>query len=386
MHPRMLFLGSYPPRECGIATFTRDVVASYDALTGDTADIIAIDEPNGVLRTYPPEVVARLAQADRCAYKNLAQFVNAHPCDVLNVQHEYGLFGGANGDWLLDALEAIEKPIVTSLHTVLPDPNEHHLATAKAICERSRIVVVLSETGRQILVHRYGIDPERIRVIHHGVPDVAFHPTESPKVALGYAHRMIVSTFGLINRSKGIEVAIEAMRAIVERHPETLYLVLGETHPVVRKHDGEEYREYLEGLVEQYGLRENVTFVNRYLDFSELVGYLQATDIYLTPYHNPVQIVSGTLAYALGCGKAIVSTPYLYAREVLASERGFLVDFQDAAGIARTISQLLDEPGLRKRTEWNAYRFSRRMIWPNVAVEYARAFATLCRTPALVAV
>jgi glycosyltransferase involved in cell wall biosynthesis len=373
----MLFLGSFPPRECGIATFTKDVVDSYDRRYLATSDVIAIEEPGAPTRAYPANVVANLVQADRSSYRRIADFVNAHPCDALNVQHEYGLFGGEDGEWIVDLITLVKKPVVVSLHTVLPQPSPSHLRVARAICSSASAIVVLSATGRDILVERYGIDARKINVIHHGVPDVAFRETDMPKGAFGFQDRTVISTFGLINRGKGLEYAIEAMRDIVVRHPEALYLILGQTHPVVRRNEGEVYRESLEALVAQYGLANNVKLVDRYLDFDELLQYLQATDIYLTPYLNPVQIVSGTLAYAVGCGKAVVSTPYLYAEELLAHGRGYLVKFRDAPSIAATITALLDDPALRSSTERRAYRFGRRMTWSNVAGEYGKLFASL---------
>jgi glycosyltransferase involved in cell wall biosynthesis len=263
------------------------------------------------------------------------------------------------------------------LHTVLPEPTESYLRVTRAICAAAEAVVVLSETGRNILAERYAIDPRKINVIHHGVPDVAFRETDMPKGAFGLQDRTVISTFGLINRGKGLEYAIEAMRDIAAQHPEALYLILGQTHPVVRRHEGEVYRESLEALVAKYGLENNVKLVDRYLDFDELVQYLQATDIYLTPYLNPVQIVSGTLAYAVGCGKAVVSTPYLYAEELLAHGRGFLVNFRDAVSIGGTINALLADPSLRSSTERRAYRFGRQMTWNNVAGEYGKLFSSL---------
>jgi glycosyltransferase involved in cell wall biosynthesis len=373
----MLFLGSFPPRECGIATFTKDVVDSYDRRYLGASEVIAIEEPGAPERSYPDNVVAHLVQDDRASYRDIAAFVNAHPCDALNIQHEYGLFGGENGEWIIDLITLIEKPVVLSLHTVLPEPSESYLRVTRAICAAAGAVVVLSETGRNILADRYTIDPRKINVIHHGVPDVAFRETDMPKGAFGLQDRTVISTFGLINRGKGLEYAIEAMRDIAAQHPEALYLILGQTHPVVRRHEGEIYRESLEALVAKYGLENNVKLVDRYLDFEELVQYLQATDIYLTPYLNPVQIVSGTLAYAVGCGKAVVSTPYLYAEELLAHGRGFLVNFRDAVSIGGTINALLADPSLRSSTERRAYRFGRQMTWNNVAGEYGKLFSSL---------
>ncbi len=373
----MLFLGSYPPRECGIATFTKDVVDSYDRTFGTASRVIAIDEPGGEDRVYPGDVVARLIQKDRASYGAIADFVNAFPCDALSIQHEYGLFGGEEGEWIVDLIAGVRKPVITSLHTVLPDPSPEHLRVARALCATSSMIVVLSETGRDILIDRYGVDPAKVRVIHHGVPDVPFYDTDVAKPLLGFGGRTTISTFGLISRGKGLEYAIEAMQAVVTRHPDALYLILGQTHPVVRRQEGESYRHELEAEIARLGLSDNVQLVDKYLDFDELLAYLGATDVYLTPYLNPTQIVSGTLAYAMGCGKAIVSTPYLYARELLAHGRGFLVPFRDADAIATTLTALLDDRELRETTQRRAYRFGRQMTWPHVADAYGSLFTEL---------
>jgi polysaccharide biosynthesis protein PslF len=373
----MLFLGSFPPRECGIATFTKDVVESFDEEFRTRSAVIAIDEPGGEQRVYPETVVARLRQTDYDSYRAIADFVNAYPCDALAIQHEYGLFGGDNGEWIIDLIAGVRKPVVTSLHTVLPEPSPDHLRVARAICSTSSAVVVLSETGRDLLVERYGVEPNKIRVIHHGVPDIPFCETADAKRALGFENRTTISTFGLINRGKGLEYAIEAMSAVVSEHPEALYLILGQTHPVIRRREGESYRRELEEEIAANGLSDNVRVVDKYLDFDELVAYLSASDIYLTPYLNPTQIVSGTLAYAIGLGKAVVSTPYLYARELLEHGRGFLVPFRDAGAIASTLVALLDDPALRESTRRRAYRFGRRMTWPTVAQAYGALFIEL---------
>ncbi len=376
--PHPLFLSSYPPRECGIATFTKDVVDSFDRAFATRSDIVAIDEPGGEARRHGAEVVARLPEQDRFGYAAIARFINEHPAELLNIQHEYGLFGGERGEWLVDLMQAVDKPIVLTLHTVLPEPDQTMLRVTRELCASASKVVTLSETGRELLENTYGINHERLLVIHHGVPDVPFSSTDAAKASFGIGQRLVISTFGLINRGKGLEFAIEAMRAVVRRHPEALYLVLGQTHPVVRRREGESYRESLLQLVRDSGLQHNVQLIDKYLDYDELVAYLQATDIYLTPYLNPVQIVSGTLAYAVGCGKAIVSTPYLYAKEVLAHNRGFLCDFKDSASIAGHLRLLLGDSSLRRATERRAYRFGRQMTWPHVAHEYGRLFSELC--------
>ncbi len=376
--PRALFLGSYPPRECGIATFTKDVVDAYDLAFHLDSPVIAVDEPGAEVRRYGREVVSRIAEQDRNSYAAAADFVNRYPADLVNVQHEYGLFGGERGEWLVDFIRLLEKPVALTMHTVLPEPDESYLRVTRSLCEQAARVVALSETGRGLLADVYGIDPERLEVIHHGVPDVPFQETHAAKATFGIGQRTVISTFGLISRGKGLEYAIEAMRDVVRRHPETLYLILGETHPVVRRQEGESYRESLHAMVREYGLHYNVQLVDKYLDFDEVVSYLAATDIYLTPYLNPAQIVSGTLAYAVGCGKAIVSTPYLYAQELLAHNRGFLCEFRDAPSIARRLNMLLDDPSLRRAIERRAYRFGRQMTWPHVAARYGALFTELC--------
>ncbi|MGB6522468.1 MAG: glycosyltransferase family 4 protein [Candidatus Cybelea sp.] len=376
--PQVLFLGSYPPRECGIATFTKDVVDAYDRAFGFSSPVIAIDEPDAEVRRYPPEVVARIKEQSRESYARAAELVSVYPIELVNIQHEYGLFGGERGEWLVDFIRVLQKPVVLTMHTVLPDPDEDYLRVTRALCEQASKVVALSETGRGLLENIYGVDPERLAVIHHGVPDVPFQDTDAAKASFGIGQRTVISTFGLISRGKGLEYAIEAMRDVVKRHPETLYLILGETHPVVRRQEGESYRESLISMVRDFGLNYNVQLIDKYLDFDEVVSYLAATDIYLTPYLNPAQIVSGTLAYAVGCGKAIVSTPYLYAQELLAHNRGFLCEFRDAASIASRLNMLLDDPALRRATERRAYRFGRQMTWPHVASQYGALFAELC--------
>lgn len=376
--PRALFLGSYPPRECGIATFTKDMVDAYDRAFGISSPVIAVDEPGADVRRYPAEVVGRISEQNRERYAAAARFVNNFPVDLVNIQHEYGLFGGERGEWLVDFLRALEKPVVLTLHTVLPDPDETYLRVTRELCAHATRVVSLSETGRSLLETTYGITPSLLETIHHGVPDVPFQDTSPAKASFGIGQRTVISTFGLISRGKGLEYAIEAMRGVVKRHPETLYLILGETHPVVRRQEGESYRESLHDLIQKYGLHYNVQLVDKYLDFDEVVSYLAATDIYLTPYLNPAQIASGTLAYAVGCGKAIVSTPYLYAQELLAHNRGFLCDFRDAASITERLNMLLDDPSLRRATERRAYRFGRQMTWPHVASAYGELFTELC--------
>jgi glycosyltransferase involved in cell wall biosynthesis len=369
---RVLVLGSYPPRQCGIATFTKDVVDSLSQRSDVSCEVIAIDEPTGESRVYEKSVIARMIRDDPASYADVAALINASAADVLLVQHEYGLFGGQDGAMFVDLLEQIRKPVVIILHTVLSQPSSHHREIAIRICNRAEAVVVLSRTGKDILTRVYGIEATKVPVIPHGVPDVPRVATGSAKTRLHITDRLVISTFGLLSRGKGIEFAIKAMPSIVASHPEALYLVLGQTHPAVREHEGESYRTSLQALVVALGMQRNVAFVDSYLGLSDLLEYLAATDVYLTPYLNADQIVSGTLAYAVGCGKAIVSTPYLYAQELLANDRGILCTFRDPQSIAASILRVLDDPERRNAMERETHRYGRQMTWLHVANAYSQ--------------
>lgn len=375
--PKVAFVGSYPPRECGIATFTKDIVSSFGTLSTAPHWVIAIDERPGLVRSYPSEVVARIVRDEPETYRLAADAIAQLAPDIVHVQHEYGLFGGEDGERIFDLLDRVHAPLVISLHTVIPEPSEHHRSVARRLCARADAVIVLSEAGRTILENAYGIDPNKLRMIPHGVPDVPFEPTERAKRALGLGGRTLISTFGLINRGKGLEYAIDALRAVVARHPNVLYLILGETHPEVRRSEGEIYRDSLKARIRSYGLERHVRHFDRYLGFDELLGYLRATDIYLTPYVNPAQIVSGTLAYAVGCGKAVVSTPYVYAQELLADGRGLLAEFRDGESIATQLLALLDNPALRRAISLRAYEFGRSMTWGHVSHRHLALFREL---------
>jgi glycosyltransferase involved in cell wall biosynthesis len=375
-----LFVGSFPPRACGIATFTKDIVDSYDRHIGSRSNIIAIDDPAGESCLYESSVVGRITQNDRRSYYTAAAIANRHPSSTICIQHEFGLFGGAHGEWCVDFVDAVRKPVSLTMHTVLPDPEPSHLKAVRRLCESVMRVVVLAATGREILIDRYGIGAEKVVVIPHGIPDVAYESSAASKKALTLENRTIVSTFGLINSGKGLEYAIEAIHEVAQTHPEVLYLILGATHPVVKRSEGENYRMSLQRRVDELGLHDNVRMIDRYLTFDEVVAFLQATDIYLTPYLNADQIVSGTLAYALGVGRAIVSTPYLYARELLADGRGILAGFRDSHSLASGVKRFLDDPGLRERTQRLAYEYGRNMTWDAVAAAYAGLFEDISST------
>lgn len=367
-----LFLGTFPPRQCGIATFTQDIVSAVDRASGSFSDVVAVDDAErGVVYAYSGRVVARLRQHDRNSYANAARFVNDHRARTLNVQHEFGIFGGNDGDWIFDTLAPLRKPTVITLHTVLPDPTPSHRIVVMRLCSAASRVVVLSRTARELLLDRYDADPERVRVIPHGIPDVEFSPTDAYKRRFGFDGRFVVSTFGLLSRGKGLETAIDAIAEVARRVPDVLYVILGATHPVVARNEGEVYREEIRARIRARGIEHNVAMVDRYLSLSDLLLYLAASDAYVTPYVNPNQIVSGTLAYAVGAGKPVVSTPYLYARELLADGRGRVVPFGDAGSMSDALLHLALDDAYRLDMAERAYAFGRSMTWSNVGRTYA---------------
>jgi len=373
-NPQALFVGSYPPRECGIATFTEDVRDAYDARHSFSSDVIAVSD-EGKKYCYPPCVIGEIRRDTQLSYFYATRIANAHKCDVINVQHEYGLFGGNHGAMLVDFLAGLRKPVTITLHTTLPDPDDQMRYITRELCNRSDTVIVLAETSRQILQHTYGIDARKVKVVLHGTPSVAERASTTYKRALGLSDRTVLTTFGLLSRGKGIEYILEALPLIFERNPDAVYMLLGQTHPQVQKHEGESYRESLLKRVQQLGIGDRVRFENRYMGDDEVVSYLMATDVYVSPSLNRSQIVSGTLSYAVACGRVAVATEYLYARELLAQGRGITVPFRDSRALAGAINFVLDDPKLRRSIEAKTYRFGRRMTWPRVAEEYESAFA-----------
>lgn len=368
------YVATYPPSECGIATFTRDLVTSVAKYTPFSKPTVVAIKRREEIEPYGRAVRAQIMRDDKQSYLDAAKYLNDSTVDIVSIQHEYGIYGGTQGEYVLDLIQSLDKPAVATLHTVLHSPNPDQKRVMQSLAELCKVVVVMVRTGRQILIENYGIDPKKVTIIQHGVPNVHRVSTTAVKRALGIADRRILSTFGLINSGKGIEFAIEAVARIVKKYPNVLYLVLGETHPGVRAWEGETYRNHLLDIVKSHNLENNVRFNNRFLSLSELVRYLCATDVYVTPYLNRDQIVSGTLAYALGCGKAIVSTPYLYAEEVLAEGRGMLVDFRSPDAMADAVIDLLDNPSKKEQMEDLAYKFGRRTAWFNVAIDYLDMF------------
>jgi glycosyltransferase involved in cell wall biosynthesis len=379
--PRIGFLGSYPPRECGIGTFTYDLVNAYDSIDpARLSTVIAMNDYGQMydydLHDYQGRVRYQIDADDLDSYIQIADAINRSRLQVINIQHEYGLFGGEHGEYIVEFMRRLEKPVVVTMHTVLPHPDGRFRDITQCMLNEASAVVVLANAAVPMILDNYDIPRERVHVIPHGIPNFTRKEAirRRTKKLLGLGDRPLLSTFGLIGPSKAIEYVIEALPAIVEQHPDVLYLVIGETHPHVRQREGESYRNRLVEMARDLGVGRHVRFNNRFLSNSELIRYLAATDVYIMAYLNKDQIVSGTLAYAVGCGKAVVATPFVYAEEMLADGRGIVVPFKDSQAISVAVNSLLGDRRKLLQMEERAYRFSRTMTWPNVARMYLELF------------
>ena len=371
---RLAFLGNYVPRLCGIATFTRDLceAVSTEAPELNCYAVAVTDRDEGY--DYPPRVRRELRENNVDSYRRVADCLNFDNADVLCVQHEFGIYGGPAGAHLLALLEEVRMPVVTTLHTVLSEPDGTQRRVMREIERRSSRLVVMAEKGAEILRRVYGVPEVKIEVIPHGIPDIAFHDPGAYKAQFGVGGRTVLLTFGLIGPGKGIEHVIRALPEIVREHPEVVYLVVGATHPQLVAREGERYRLSLEWLAEELGVKKHVIFYNRFVTAEDLREFIRATDIYLTPYLNEEQITSGTLAQVFGAGKAVIATPYWHARELLTEGRGTLVPFAQPAALAAAVGAYLNDPGLMQRTREAAWQAGRGMIWPAVARRYLECF------------
>lgn len=374
------FIGSYLPRRCGIATFTKDLatavaeaVGGPDLGEGGPINIVAMTDGDEEYR-YGPEVTVEIQQQRLDSYRDAADVINNSKVEVLCLQHEYGLFGGKDGSHLLELLSRVRKPVVTTLHTILSEPTDSQRDVLRRICDRSSQVIVMADRAKSILTSTFGVDADRIRLIPHGVPDVPFGDTAPFKNRFHLSGRPVILTFGLLSPSKGIELMLDALAKIVPNHPDVAYIVLGVTHPGVQRESGELYRLSLENQAVDLGIQKNVLFHNQFVSLDDLREYLQAADLYVTPYGAKEQITSGTLAYALASGRAIVSTPYWYAQELLANGRGRLVEFGDSDALAANLDELLGDADKRETMRKAAYDFGRQMVWSRVGDAYVEAF------------
>ena len=375
---RVAFIGNYLPRRCGIATFTTDICRAVAAQYPAThCFALAVNDP-GHEYDYPDDVRFEIEQEELASYQQAANFLNINDVEMVCLQHEYGIFGGEDGEHILTLLRALRMPVVTTLHTVLREPTPKQRAVLIEVAHLSDRLVVMSEKGQTFLHEIYGISPDKIDFIPHGIPDVPFVDPNFYKDEFDVEGKRVLLTFGLLSENKGIENVIRALPAIRARHPDVVYLLLGATHPNVVAYEGERYRESLVALAEELGVAETVRFHNKFVELDELVKYIGAADIYITPYRNQAQITSGTLAYTVGAGKAVVSTPYWYAEELLGGgdneERGRLVPFDDPAALAQQVTDLLDHEAVRHAMRKRAYTLGRQMVWSEVAQRYCESF------------
>lgn len=371
---RIAFIGNYLPRLCGIATFTTDLCEAVAAHYTDTTCIAmpVNDRPNGY--PYPARVRFELTEKDIDSYVRASDFLNINNVDMVCLQFEYGIFGGKAGSHILALLHRLRMPIVTTLHTILKDPDPDQRRVLKEVAALSDRLIVMSQRGVEFLHDIYDISPEKIDMIHHGIPDVPFVDPSFNKDLFGVEGKIVLLSFGLLSSNKGIETVISALPDVVARYPDIVYIVVGVTHPHVIQQEGETYRISLQWLAQEKGVENNVIFYNRFVSLEELVEFISAADIYITPYINEAQITSGTLAYTLGAGKAIASTPYWYAQEMLSDGRGILFPFNDSSALAEQILNLLDNEAERHAIRKRAYMFGRDMIWSEVAQRYMESF------------
>ena len=369
---KLAYIGTYPPRECGIGTFTKNLfnstVTNYKSETHNEGLVIALNDYEQTY-PYPEEVKLTIRQEHQRDYLKAAKFINISGADICVLEHEFGIYGGQNGAYILPLLYRLEIPLVVTLHTILKTPSYNEKAVLQEICKMAHKIVVMSHKAIEFLTTIYDVDDEKIEYIEHGVPDIQFDQVQSKK-EFKLDNKKFLLTFGFIGRNKGIETVINALPKVVEKHPETLYLVLGKTHPNVLRQSGEEYRNYLQRLVKSLKLDDHVLFLNEFVNQEELFKYLSASDIYITPYLNEAQITSGTLAYAIGVGSAVISTPYWHASELLADGRGKLFDFGNSDELSKIFMELLDNPKVRKEMRQKAYDYGRTIIWPKSGAKY----------------
>lgn len=374
---RVALIGNFLPRLCGIATFTTHLHSALGALHREVAvEVYAMVDP-GRSYAFPPAVAMAIDQDEPDSYRRAARRIEASGADLVWVQHEYGIFGGPAGEYLLDLLDAVSAPVAATLHTVLETPNPDQRRVLERLAARASVLIVMAQTASALLQRAYGVPESKIAVIEHGVPDRGYVTPSAARRRFGVEDRKTIMTFGLLSPGKGIETMILAMPEILNRCPDALYRIVGATHPHLVAHEGERHREALQALARTLGVDAHLHWEDRFLDEDELLDHLAMADVYVTPYRNPQQITSGTLSYAAGLGKPIVATPYVHATELLAEGRGMLVGFDDTKAIASVVGALLADDGRRARMAARAYAHSRALTWRRMA---ERALDRFCAT------
>jgi polysaccharide biosynthesis protein PslF len=369
-----VYISSYVPRKCGIATYTKDLTAAINLVNPcSKAEIIALVRPDDKIE-YPAEVKFKIHQYNTDSYVRAAQHINKSKADVVVLEHEFGLYGGEFGEYIIKLLELLSKPLIITTHTIPDDPDKGYGLVLKDVLVFAEKVIVMMPESIQKLIKRYNCPKEKIEIIPHGVPDIPMELNDKHKKKKGLDGRIILGNINLLSTSKGLEYTIEALREIKSRFENVLYLIIGQTHPVVLKEEGEKYRDSLKEKIKEYGLHENVKFINKYISLEDLIEWLKVIDIYITPYLDPQQSASGALAYAIGAGKVCISTPYLYAKEVLADGRGIIVPFRNSQAIADAVIEICKNPQKKLDLEKKTYKFGRLMTWFTVALQHLNLF------------
>ncbi len=375
---RVAFIGNHLPRRCGIATFTHDLHRAVSADRPNLETCVIAMTDRGATYDYPAVVRFQIHDERIADYVQAAEFLNGAGFDVVSLQHEYGIFGGKAGGNIVELLSRLEMPVVTTLHTVLPKPTPSQHNVMRQVINASAKIIVMSEKGHEFLHAAHGVPASKIEVIPHGIPDFPFLETHHAKAKIGFSGKSIILTFGLLSPNKGIETMLDAMPGIIKACPNVLYVILGATHPNLLRERGEAYREGLTTRVAALGIEDHVVFFNQFVDQATLLEFISACDVYATPYPNETQMTSGTLAYSFGLGKAVVSTPYWHAKELLGDGRGVLVPFGDTKAIGLEIARLLTDDLRRDAMREHAYLASRSMTWPHTAKRYLAAFESAC--------
>jgi glycosyltransferase involved in cell wall biosynthesis len=371
---QVAFLGNHLPRQCGIATFTSDLCEAMAAEFPVCRCLVGAINDRSEGYDYPARIRFEIEEQEIDSYRRAARFLNANNVELVSVQHEFGIFGGPAGSHLLALLRELKMPAVTTLHTVLRQPDLDQRALMDQLNGLSKRFIVMAERGKEFLSEIYHVASEKIDVIPHGIPEIPLVDPNINKDRFGLEGKMVLLTFGLLSPNKGIEYVIEALPAILEKHPDVVYIVLGSTHPNILARDGESYRLQLERLAESLGVASHVIFRDCFVSLEELKQFIGAADIYVTPYLNESQITSGTLAYAFGAGKAVISTPYWHAQELLANNRGILVPFANSERIGAAVNRYLSDPFLMAATRKRAWKLGRGMTWPVVARRHMESF------------
>ena len=382
---KIAYISTHPPRECGIATFNQNLMRAINANfpeRGSLANggfVVALNDSENLQEyEYPEEVKYIIRQNHQKDYIRAANFINTSDTDVCLMEHEFGIYGGESGIYILPLLNRLEKPLISILHTVLKDPSYVQRIIIREIAEQSSKIIVMSQRAVEFLTSIYDVPAEKIQIIEHGVPDVEASKNNPVKLLSQFKNRRVLLTFGLISRNKGLETVIRALPKIVAKHPDVMYVVLGNTHPGVLKNSGEEYRDHLKTLAQQLNVSKHLSFINQFVSEEDLVNYLSAAEVYVTPYLNAAQITSGTLSYAVGAGAAVVSTPYWHATELLADNRGRLFDFKNAEDLATIVNQLLENGAMLNELKANAYAYGLHLRWPVIGAEYIRVAQQAC--------